>query len=142
MKNLLILLIATCTMLLSCSESDGNKTQQEKDNYEAAKESLQEKETKNPQNFLTVSGHDRRNLVGQTVVKGTLTNKATVASYKDIDVKMDFYSKTGTLLETDKETVYEVIAPGQSKSFKTKYFAPKGTDSVVLTVTGAKVEGK
>ena len=94
---------------------------------------------KTPQNFITVSGHNRNNLVGQTVVKGTITNKATVATYKDVDVKLDFYSKTGTLLETDKETVFEIIAPGQSKNFKTKYFAPKGTDSVALSIITAKV---
>ena len=128
--------------LFSCSESDSKKAEKEKDSYEATKEDLHDKETKDPQNFLTVSGHDRHNLLGQTVVKGTITNKATVASYKDVDVKLDFYSKTGTLLETDKETVYEIIGPGQSKNFKTKYFAPKGTDSVALSITGAKVAEK
>jgi hypothetical protein len=89
-----------------------------------------------------VSGHDRHNILGQTVVKGIVTNKATVASYKDVDVKLDFYSKTGTLLETDNETVYEIIGPGQSKNFKTKYFAPKGTDSVALMIMSAKIAEK
>lgn len=134
------LLISIC--LFSCTESDSGNAAKEKESYEATKESLAEKETKNPQNFLTVAGHDRHNLLGQTVVKGIITNKATVAAYKDVDVKLDFYSKTGTLLETDKETVYEIISPGQSKNFKTKYFAPKGTDSVALTVTAAKVVEK
>ena len=141
MKSLLFSLLIPIA-LFSCSESDSKKAEKEKDSYEATKESLQDKETKNPQNFLTVNGHDRHNLLGQTVVKGTITNKATVASYKDVDVKLDFYSKTGTLLETDKETVYEIIGPGQSKNFKTKYFAPKGTDSVALFVTAAKVVDK
>jgi hypothetical protein len=141
MKPLLLLSFATC-FILSCNSNDSQKKKSEKDSYEATKENLGEKETKNPQNFLAVSGHNRHNLIGQTVVKGTVTNKATVASYKDVDVKLDFYSKTGTLLETDKETVYEIIAPGQSKNFKTKYFAPKGTDSVALAVTGAKVVAK
>jgi hypothetical protein len=59
-----------------------------------------------------------------------------------VDIKLDFYSKTGTLLETDKETVYEIIAPGQSKNFKTKYFATKGTDSVALMVLSAKIAEK
>lgn len=127
------------TMLLfSCNENENN-AEKDKESYESAKETLQQKELKSPQNFITVSGHNRNNLVGQTVVKGTITNKATVATYKDVDVKLDFYSKTGTLLETDKETVFEIIAPGQSKNFKTKYFAPKGTDSVALSVTSAKV---
>ncbi|MGI8581396.1 MAG: hypothetical protein ACR2KX_04355 [Chitinophagaceae bacterium] len=138
----LFLLVTICIILFSCSESDSKKAAKEKESYEATKETLGDKETKNPQKFLTVAGHDRHNLVGQTVVKGTIINKATVASYKDVDVKLDFYSKTGTLLETDKQTVYEIIAPGQSKNFKTKYFAPKGTDSVALTVTAAKVVEK
>lgn len=141
MKKLL-LIITSSVIIFSCNNNDSKKAQDEKKSYESTKESLQEKESKNPQNFLAVAGHDRHNLLGQTVVKGTVTNKATVASYKDVDVKLDFYSKTGTLLETDKETVYEVIAPGQSKNFKTKYFAPKGTDSVALAVTGAKVAEK
>jgi major membrane immunogen (membrane-anchored lipoprotein) len=141
MKKIAVIISASI-ILLSCNNSDTKKAAKEKDSYEATRESLQDKETKNPQNFLNVSGHDRHNILGQTVVKGTVTNKATVASYKDVDVKLDFYSKTGTLLETDKETVFEIIGPGQSKNFKTKYFAPKGTDSVALAVTGAKVVEK
>lgn len=141
MKKLFALATASI-ILFSCNDNDAANAAKEKESYEATKESLAGKETKNPHNFLTVSGNDRNNLLGQTVVKGTITNKATVASYKDVDVKLDFYSKTGTLLETDKETVYEIIAPGQSKNFKTKYFAPKGTDSVALTVTAAKVAEK
>lgn len=141
MKFFILCLIASLTFY-SCNQSDSNNTANEKTNYEKTKENLQEKETKSPENFLVVAGHDRHNLLGQMVVKGSITNKATVASYKDVDVKLDFYSKTGTLLETDKETVYEIIAPGQSKNFKTKYFAPKGSDSVALAVTGAKVAEK
>jgi len=80
--------------------------------------------------FITVSGHDKRNLIGQTVVKGTLNNNAKISSFKDVDLEISFYSKTGALLEKDKETIYETLAPGDSKNFKTKYFAPKGTDSV------------
>ncbi|MDQ6756671.1 MAG: FxLYD domain-containing protein [Bacteroidota bacterium] len=141
MKRLLLIITSSFT-ILACNNNDSTKAAKEKDSYEVTKETLKSKERKTPENFIIVSGHDRRNILGQTVVKGTITNKASVATYKDVDVKLDFYSKTGTLLETDKETVYEIIAPGQSKNFKTKYFAPKGTDSVVLFVTGAKVVEK
>lgn len=68
-----------------------------------------------------------------------MKNNATVATYKDVDLKLSFFSKTKALLETDKETVFEVIHPSESKNFKTKYFAPKGTDSVALEVLAAKV---
>lgn len=97
-----------------------------------------ESETKHPENYLVVYGRDKHNLFGQTVIKGSITNKATLVTYKDVDLKLEFYSKTGTLLETDHEVVYELIAPGSSKSFKTKYFAPKGSDSVALHVVTAR----
>ena len=139
MKRLLFLSIVLSGLLLSCGNNDSNPVTAEKKNYAKTKKILQEKEEKNPQNFLWVEGHDKRNILGQTVIKGTITNKATVAVFKDVDLKLSFYSKTHTLLETDKETVFEVLHPGESKNFKTKYFAPKGTDSVALEVLGARV---
>ena len=133
-----IFALAIIAIAFSCQNNGDNKKEAEKNSYETIKENLLDKEKKNPANFLTVSGHDKHNLFGQTVVKAIVSNKATVASFKDVDLKLEFYSKTCTLHETDHETVYEVIGPGQSQNFKTKYFAPKGTDSVALTVVTAK----
>lgn len=138
MKRIFILLVVSITMF-SCNNGASNADSEE-DSYEKTKESLRKKEENNPQNFLIISGNDKHNLVGQTVVKAAISNKASVASYKDVDIQLDFYSKTGNLLETNKETVYEIINPGESKSFKTKYFAPKGTDSVALKILSAKVQ--
>jgi hypothetical protein len=138
MKGLFLLSVVFAVIAFSC-KSDAKKTSTEKEVYEQTKESLKEKEEKNPQNFLFIDGHDKRNLLGQTVIKGSLTNKASIAIFKDVNIKLAFYSKTSTLLETDKETVFEVLHPGETKSFKTKYFAPKGTDSVALDVLSAKV---
>jgi hypothetical protein len=138
MKKLSFLVIVFSIILFSCN-SDEIQKNVEKESYELTKESLHKKEIKNPGDFLFITGHDKRNILGQPVVKGTVTNKATVAVFKDVDIKLSFYSKTKALLETDKETVFEIIKPGDSKNFKTKYFAPKGTDSVALAVLGAKV---
>jgi len=54
------------------------------------------------------------------VIRGTITNKATVARFKDIDVELSFFSKTGALLQKDHEVIYETIAPGNSTNFKTR----------------------
>jgi hypothetical protein len=137
MKKLMGLSLFVVVLIASCNSSD-NKTTAVKDKYEQTKETLEETEKKNPARFLTVTGHDKRNLIGQTVVKGVLNNNAKVASYKDVEIKLSFYSKTGALLEEDVETIFETLSPGKSAGFKTKYFAPKGTDSVALKVTGAK----
>lgn len=131
--------LASFIILFACNNAD-KKEAKAKDQYEQTKETLEQTEKKYPKQFLTVEGHDRKNLVGKTVIKGTITNKATVASYKDVDVELSFYSKTGALLEKDHEVIYETIRPGSSTNFKTKYFAPRGTDSVALKIYAAKTE--
>lgn len=144
MKKTRQLSLFACSILLvllaaSCGGNDPKTTATvKKDKYEEKKESLEDMEKKDPVRFLTVTSHDKKNLIGQTVVKGTLKNTATVASYKDIEVELSFFSKTGSLLEKDNETIYETIAPGKETDFKTKYFAPKGADSVALKVLRAK----
>ena len=132
---------AICAMSLVLYACNGSQTREkvEKETYQINKSALLAKEVKEPAMFLTVNGSSKKNIIGQTIVKGTLTNKASIATYKDVDIKLSFFSRTKTLLETDKETIYLILDPGESRGFKTKYFAPKGTDSVALQVLGAKI---
>lgn len=139
MKNTIIIIFISAILLSAC-KSKAKEAAAEKDSYEKTKETLLEKEKKNPVSFLSVSSHDKHNLIGQTVIKGIVTNKAKVCTYKDVQLELSFYSKTGAFLEKDNETVYDAIAPGTNSNFKTKYFAPKGTDSVSIKVLGAKSE--
>jgi hypothetical protein len=138
MKQLLFAII-----LLAGIASCKNKTKEKSfdtDAYQKTKETLAEKEKNSPRSFLVVSNHDRKNIIGQTVVKGSIANKATVCWYKDIQLHLSFFSKTGVKLDEAIETVYEQIPPGKSESFKIKYFAPKGTDSVAVSVVKATAE--
>jgi uncharacterized lipoprotein len=139
MKKLTGILI-TLSILLAACNSKAKTEAAEKDGYEKAKESLEEKEKKNPVAFIIVTSKDKHNLIGQTVIKGTVSNNAKICVYKDVDLELSFFSKTGVLLEKDNETIYEVVEPGKSADFKTKYFAPKGTDSVAIKVVGAKIK--
>jgi hypothetical protein len=135
MKELVIITVL-CIGLYGCKEEKkANKF--DAASYEKAKETLAEKEKNNAGKFLKVDNRDRKNLIGQTVVIGHLTNSATVCTYKDIDIKLSFFSKTGVKLDEGIETIYETIAPGKTIKFKTKYFTPKGTDSVAVSVLKA-----
>ncbi|MEO7264058.1 MAG: hypothetical protein ABIW38_04050 [Ferruginibacter sp.] len=130
-------LVAVLITLFACN----NQHQYEinsNDKYEKGKETLTAMEQKNPLRFLSVKGENKKNMLGQTVVRGNIYNNAKIVSYKDVDIKLSFYSKTGALLEEDNNVVYETITPGGSQSFKSKFFTPKGTDSVALKVIGAK----
>ncbi len=131
-------LALTALILFNACNSDTQKAAAEKENYQKAKETLEEKEKKNPAAFLLVSSQNKHNLIGQTVTRGTVSNNAKVCVYKDVDLEFSYFSKTGTLLLKTNETVYDKIEPGKAASFKTKEFAPKGSDSVVIRVLGAK----
>lgn len=135
-KSFLFVLAILAAMLISCNADD---TKSEEASYEQTRKVLLEKELKNPAKFLSVTGQDKKNLLGQTVIKGKLSNHATIAVFKDVEVKLSFYSKTRALLETETETIFEQVQPGQTKNFKTKYFAPKGTDSVAIQILNAKM---
>jgi hypothetical protein len=127
-------IFTTILLLTACGggQKDADK------NYENSKESIEQIEQKNPIKFITVEGEKKKNLIGQTVVNANVHNNAKMVTYKDVDVKISFYSKTGTVLEEDHETVYENIAPGTSVHFKSKFFTPKGTDSISFKVVEAK----
>ena len=139
MKKALIVLFVAGLFIVGC-KLNTSRVKTEQDSYEKTKETLEQKEKKNPASFLRVTSKDKHNLIGQTVIKGSISNTAKVCVYKDVQVELSFFSKTGVLLEKDTETIYEVIEPGKDADFKTKYFAPKGTDSVAIKVLGAKTD--
>jgi hypothetical protein len=110
----------------------------DKMSYEKTKEALEAKEKQNPLLFLNISSNNKHNILGQTVIKASIANTAKICTYKDVQLELAFYSQTGTLLEKDNETIYKEITPGNSIDFKTKYYAPKGTDSVAVKIVDAK----
>lgn len=135
MKNSFVVLVLSLIFIACNTEKKEKKFDSQ--SYEKTKETLADKEKNNPTRFLKIENKNRKNIIGQTVVIAHITNKATLCTYKDVEVKLSFYSQTKTKLDEGIETVYETIPPGQTIKFKTKYFAPKGTDSVAIQVLKA-----
>ncbi|MEY4702574.1 MAG: hypothetical protein RIR96_471 [Bacteroidota bacterium] len=133
-----VILLTGMGMFCSCDFVEKNKEKQKKQSYEASKKTIEEIERENPLRFISVNGKDKKNIIGQTVVKGTIINKATTVAYKNFAVKVSFYSKTGALLEEDEETIMEQIGPGDEFEFKSKFFAPRDAEEVKLKVISAK----
>ena len=131
--QLLILLF----LLIGCSNNPKYEINENK--YENRKEAVSEIERKTPVVFLEAHVQSKKNLLRQTVVRGQLYNKAKMITYKDVQIKLRFYSKTAAILEEDQDTIYDEIKPGSVVKFKTKYFTPKGTDSVSISIVSAKV---
>ena len=121
----------------SCDNKNDYDISTEK-SYENSKLNLEKTEQNSPTVFLSIKAERKANILGQSVIKGQIINRAKIVSYKDIEIKLSFYSKTGAFLEEDREVLYETIPPGGTKKFKSKYFTPKGTDSVTFKIISAK----
>ena len=125
-------------LLAGCNTIETKREKSEHKKYEESKQDLASNERKHAKDFVSLTITDRRNLLGQTVIKGTLTNNAKIVTYKDVEVKFSFFSKTRALIGQDIETVYDSIPPGRNVSFKSKSFAPKDTDSVGSEILNIK----
>lgn len=123
-------------IFIACNSTEKQEANAQK-KYEKTKADLATVEKETPLNFLVVNGGYKKNILRQSVVRATIFNNAKMVTYKDVDVKLSFYSKTGVLLEEDHETIYENVGPGESVKFKSKYFTPKGTDSVGFKIVKA-----
>lgn len=136
MKILSQLLCFICLQaLVSCA--DGAMDDSEEKGYQKKKESIRQTEIRNPEKFLVVEFHKRKNLLGQLVVEGKVTSKAAAVSYKDIELVVSFFGRTNALLKEEREVIYDSIPPGLSRSFKRKYFNAGISDSMTVQVVAA-----
>lgn len=137
MKHALTGVLALMFMA-GCNSIETKREAAENEKYEQSKEDIAVTEKRKSKDFINLSISNRKNLLGQTVIKGTITNNAKMVTYKDVEVKFNFYSKTRALIGQDVETVYDSIPPGQNTTFKSKSFAPKDTDSVGFEILNVK----
>lgn len=106
--------------------------------YQEKVMSVEEIERANPLNFLDASGTYNENFFGNKFkIHGVITNKATVASYKDIQIRVIYYSKTKTILKTNYYTIYEVVGPNSKKEFELKVENYQNVNSIGWDVSKA-----
>lgn len=130
-----ILLVLLC-VLSACSN---RAVDARVDTYDQQKEQLAKQEQQAPLSFLSIASNDKKNWLGNTVVKGKVTNSATVSSYKDVRIKLLSYDKDRRMLEEHEDVMGGVIKPNSSKDFKLRYHLPKGADSIALSIMSAIV---
>ena len=135
MRN--VWLLAVTLMFGTCSRVDKKL---DKQSYSESKKSLADREIASPLDFLSITSHEKKSFFGlgrQTITKGDVTNNATVCSYKDVRIKMICYDKNGNRIEEHEDVMDDIIEPGESASFRTKYKLPKETDSIAVSVMSA-----
>ncbi len=135
MRSIIILLVVSA-MFMGCHSGE----QQPSAKYEEKKATLEEMERDSPLKFLRVNASHHGNLLNQTVVEGEITNKATLVSYKNIQVQVSFLDKDNAVIEKQKETLDDVVKPGSSMDFKIKTTHVKGASSVTIDIISAAAD--
>lgn len=98
---------------------------------------LLQREMQNPKIYISTDVTWRKNLVGETVIEGTLINNASVATFKDPVVRVTWLSKTNTVMRVSRYPVYEYIGARQSVPCKLKVHGPRKASSVSVAVESA-----
>lgn len=95
-------------------------------------------ETQNPMSFLSTEYDWKKNQINQSVIDGSLQNKATLAAYKNIVLKVTYTKPNGTKVTT-YATVFDTVQPGQTIRYR-KSLLDIFTDTKALTVSVEKAE--
>ena len=130
-----VLLVAGISVVLWQMQGDvsdapiaGNKaTLSIKKDAQLSKTELEQKEVASPLEYLSVHGKMHKNLIGKKIIKGSITNMASLASYKDLQMAVIFLSGTQTELQTQQFFVNGIVAPNNKISFRSVFIAPPET---------------
>ena len=148
MKTLSITSITLIVLLSSCGGGQSRPMTPEELRAE-----LQQQELLNPLNYLehnNVTLQPQRKKVRNgglfrdakyaddgALIEGFIVNKSTLAKYKDIKVKVTYYSQTKTLINEEEYVFYEFYDPNTTKQFSIKVYPPKAYETFGFELIGA-----
>lgn len=87
-----------------------------------------------PLGFLSILGTYKKNKVGEWVIEAKINNKASIVTYKDIVLKIRYYSKTKTLIGSEDETILGYFKPNELHPIVIKKAGLTGTASVDIII--------
>jgi len=116
------LFIFAVVVIFVAKKINDNKKKSENagiETYQQKVMTVEEIERSQPTNFLSAKGEFRKNLFGTKIfVDGIIKNTATVASYKDVVVRLTYFTKTNTSLGSKDYTIYENFPPASEVNFE------------------------
>lgn len=140
----ILFLIGLAFLIIKLQQSEDNRSAFQTVNKAAKtpsklKEESKKKEFINPAGYLKVKTSWRKNLIGETVLEGTLHNTAPLANLKDPVLLVTWLSKTNTVMGTNRYPLYEYLGAGKTTSYKLKVKAPSKIGDVKVLVESATI---
>ena len=93
-----------------------------------------------PSEFIMITFGNRKNILGETVVEGTMTNNAELTTFRDLQLMLYFEDGSGQPIDSASQTVFERMPPGGKAEFKLKEKGPRKAKEVRVMVKDAVVE--
>lgn len=125
-------------LFLILIQSACRNTEVTSENYHSSVMELRTYEGNNPKLFLEAEGYYRENFWGDEFhITVEITNKAKIASYKDVKLRIIYYSKTKSVIGTKDYIVYEVIPPQRVTKVNMKIDNYKDVNSIGWKVIDA-----
>ena len=92
---------------------------------EELRQELYGKEKRNPDEYLSVEYSLKYKVwSSKDEIKGRIYNSATIATFKDVVLKVTFSTGTNTSLGSEDYVVYKYVYPGRSTPFEIKIILP------------------
>jgi len=105
--------------------------------YNQSKLSVGDYERTHPNEFLTATGTYKETFFGNRMkINGTVTNKASVANFKDIVIEVRYYSGTKSLIKAERFVLYEFVPAHTTKNFEWKITPPGDTETMGWDAVG------
>jgi hypothetical protein len=137
----IIFIVIGCGLALLYSMNNDSGNRSTGNTYQEKVMTVEEIERASPTDFLIASGTFKENFWGNKFkVTVVVTNKATVAKYKDAVIKITYYSKTETVLGSKEYTIYEKFPPTSTKTVELKIEKYKDVSSLGWKVIQAKLD--
>jgi hypothetical protein len=92
-----------------------------------------------PEEFLAVEIDPKKNLLGESIIEGEISNKASKTTYQDVELMIHWNDEAGMVLDSAIEVVFGQVAPAAKLTFKTKRKGPRKARSTIVHVRDAKV---
>lgn len=95
-------------------------------------------EHSNPAEFLVTNGTYHPNFwLTKEEINGTVTNNATHTNYKDIHIRVTFYSQTNSVISSQNYVLYDYVPYGSTKAFSLKLDKPAAAAKCGWTAVAA-----
>ncbi len=136
--GVIILVFVGIFVIVPMIDTNNYNSDLQPETYVEKKMTIEEIENSQPTQFITVEGQYNKSFWGTKIkLNGNIRNQATIADYKDVTIRVTYYTKTKSILTTQDHTIYEVFQPNSITPFNFSVDNYQDVDSIGLGIVNA-----